>query len=34
MVGYAEYFDSYMTMFFKISDEKLFKMYTKIWGKN
>ena len=34
MIGYAEYVDSYMTMSFKVSDENLLKMYTKLRGKN
>ena len=33
MIGHAKYFDNNMTMGFKVSYEKLLKMYTKIWGK-
>ena len=35
MIGYAKYFDSNKTMsfYFKVSDKKLFKKYTKILGK-
>ena len=34
MIGYAKYFDSNKTMPFKVSDKKLLKIYTEIWGKN
>ena len=33
MIGYAKYFDSNKTIFFKASYKKLFKKYTKIWKK-
>ena len=33
MIGYVKYFDSNKTMSFKVSDKKLLKKYTKIWGK-
>ena len=33
MIGYAKYFDSNKTMSFTVSDKKLLKKYTKIWGK-
>ena len=33
MVGYAKHFDSNKTISFKVSDNKLLKKYTKIWGK-
>ena len=33
MVGYAKYFDSNKTIPFKVSDEKLFKKYTKLWER-
>ena len=33
MIKYAKYFDSNKAMSFKVSDKKLFKKYTKIWGK-
>ena len=33
MIGHSKYFDNNMTMSFKVSYEKLLKMYTKIWGK-
>ena len=31
MIGYFKYFDSNKTTFFKASDNKLLKRYTKIW---
>ena len=33
MIKYAKYFDSNKAMSFKVSDKKLLKKYTKIWGK-
>ena len=33
MVGYVKCFDSNKTMSFKVSDKKLLKEYTKIWGR-
>ena len=33
MIGYVECFESYKTMFFKISDNKLLKKYNQIWKK-
>ena len=32
MIGYVKCFDSNKTMSFKVSDKKLLKNYTKIWG--
>ena len=34
MIGYVKHFDSNKTMSIKVSDNKLFKKYNKIWGKN
>ena len=34
MIGYVKHFDSNKTMSFKVSDNKLLKMYSKIWEKN
>ena len=31
MVGYVKHSDSNKTMYFKVSDNKLLKKYTKIW---
>ena len=31
MIGYFKHFDSNKTTFFKASDNKLLKKYTKIW---
>ena len=31
MIGYVRHSDSNKTMSFKVSDNKLFKKYTKIW---
>ena len=33
MIRHAKYFDSNNTMYFKVSDKKLFKNYAKIWEK-
>ena len=33
MIGYVKCFDSNKTMSFKVTDKKLLKKYTKIWGK-
>ena len=33
MIGYVQHFDSYKTMPFKVSDNKLIKKYNKIWEK-
>ena len=33
IIGYVKYFDSNKTMSFKVSDKKLLKKYTKIWGR-
>ena len=33
MIGYVECFESYKTMSFKISDNKLLKKYNQIWKK-
>ena len=33
MIGYIKYFDSHKSMLFKVTDKKLSKNYTKIWGK-
>ena len=33
MIGYVKYFDNNKTMFFKASDNKSLKKYTRIWGK-
>ena len=33
MIGYVKYFNSNKIMSFKASDNKLLKMYTKIWEK-
>ena len=33
MIGYVKCFNSNKTMFFKVSDHKLLKKYTKIWEK-
>ena len=33
MIGYVKHFDSNNTMSFEVSDKKLLKKYTKIWGK-
>ena len=33
MIGYVKHFDSNKTMSFKVSDNKLLKMYSKIWEK-
>ena len=33
MIGYVKHFDSDKTMSFKVSDNKLLKMYSKIWEK-
>ena len=33
MTGYVKCFDNNKTIFFKVNDKKLLKMYTKIWGK-
>ena len=33
MIGYVKRFDSNKTMYFKASDNKLLKEYTKIWDK-
>ena len=30
MIGYVKHFDSKKTMFFKVTDNKLFKKYNKI----
>ena len=34
MIGYVKYFDSNKVMSFKVTDKKLLKSYTKIWGKS
>ena len=33
MVGFVKKLDDKKTMSFKVTDEKLLKKYTKIWGK-
>ena len=33
MVGYLRCFGSNKTMFFRVSDKKLLKMYVKMWKK-
>ena len=33
MIGYVKHFDSNKTMSFKVSDNKLFQTYTKIWER-
>ena len=33
MIGYAKYFDSNKTFFFKVSDKRLLKKCVKIWEK-
>ena len=33
MIGYVKWFDSNKTMSFKVSDKKLLKKFTKIWGR-
>ena len=33
MIGYAKCFDSNKTIFFKINDNKLLKVYTQIWKR-
>ena len=33
MIGYVKCFDSDKTMSFKVSDKKVLKEYTKIWGR-
>ena len=33
MTGYAKCFDSNKTIFFKINDNKLLKVYTQIWKR-
>ena len=33
MNGYVKHFDSNKTISFKVSDNKLLKKYTKIWGR-
>ena len=33
MIGYVKCFDSNKTMSFNVSDKKLLKEYTKIWGR-
>ena len=33
MIVYVKIFDSNKTMFFKIGDNKLLKMYNQIWEK-
>ena len=33
MIGYVKHFDSNKTMYFKLSDNKLLKKYTKIWER-
>ena len=33
MIGYVKHFDSNKTMYFKASDNKLLKKYTKIWER-
>ena len=33
IIGYVKHFDSYKTMSFKVSDNKLLKKYKKIWEK-
>ena len=33
MIGYVKHFDSNKRMSFKVSDNKLLKKYTKIWGR-
>ena len=33
MIGYAKHFDIKKTVYFKANDNKLLKMYTKIWEK-
>ena len=33
MIGYVKHFDSNKTISFKVSDNKLFKKYNRIWEK-
>ena len=33
MTGYVKHFDSNKTVSFRVSDNKLLKKYTKIWGR-
>ena len=33
MIGYVKQFDSNKTIYFKVSNNKLLKQYTKIWEK-
>ena len=33
MIGYVKCFDSNKTMYFKVSDNKLLKKYSKIWER-
>ena len=33
MIGYVKHFDRNKKMSFKVSDNKLFKKYTKIWKR-
>ena len=33
IIGFVKHFDSTKTMSFKVSDNKLLKKYTKIWGR-
>ena len=33
MIGYVKHFDNNKIMSFKVSDNKLLKKYSKIWGK-
>ena len=33
MIGYVKKFDANATMFFKISDKQLLKMYNQIWKR-
>ena len=33
MIGYVKCFDSNKTIFFKVTDKKVFKKYAKIWEK-
>ena len=34
MIGYVKHFDSNKTMSFRVSDNKLLKMYNRIWEKS
>ena len=33
MIGSVKYFDTNITISFKVNDKKLWRKYIKIWGK-